>query len=115
MVSSIPNTNNFYTTLLFQITTTITTTNNNNKKRKKSILLYTTRWVGEGDLQKIEIWSYEQEVYAQHRIHPGEWDAQNSLPFWGTNRSPNLGHRTRPSESQQQQQLLYNYRMIFSY
>ena len=24
-------------------------------------------------------------------ISPGEWDVQNSLEFWDTNRSPNLG------------------------
>ena len=34
-------------------------------------------------------------VYAQHRILPGEWDGQNSLGFWDTNRSFNLGQKTR--------------------
>ena len=29
-------------------------------------------------------------VYAQPRIHPRKWDAQNSLGFWGTNGSSNL-------------------------
>ena len=28
-------------------------------------------------------------VYAQPRIHPGKWDAQISLGFWDTNRTPN--------------------------
>ena len=40
-------------------------------------------------------------VYAQIRIHPGKWDAQTSLGFWDTNRSPNLGQTTRPSNKQQ--------------
>ena len=42
-------------------------------------------------------------AYAQARIWPREWDAQTPLGFWETNRSPNLGHTTRPSNSQQQQ------------
>ena len=29
-------------------------------------------------------------VYTQPRIYPGEWDAQNSLGFWDTNKLPNL-------------------------
>ena len=33
---------------------------------------------------------------------PWEWDSQNYLGFWGTNRSPNLNQTTRPSDSQQQ-------------
>ena len=32
--------------------------------------------------QKIEIWPYEQMVYAQPRICPGKWDAQTRLGFW---------------------------------
>ena len=42
-------------------------------------------------------------VYAQPRILPEEWGAQNSLGFWSTNGWPNLGQTTRPSYSQQQQ------------
>ena len=34
-------------------------------------------------------------------IRPGEWDEQASLGFWDTNRSPNFGQTTRPSNSQQ--------------
>ena len=52
-------------------------------------------------MQEIEIWPYEQVEYAQLRTHPGEWDAQSSLGFWDTNKSPNLGQTTKPSDSQQ--------------
>ena len=59
----------------------------------------------EGDLleivQEIWIWLYEQLVYAQHKIRPGEWDAQSSLRFWDTSRSRYLDLTTRPSECQQ--------------
>ena len=47
------------------------------------------------------IWLYKQMIYIQPRICPGEWDAQNSLRFWHTNRSPNLGQTTRPYINQQ--------------
>ena len=40
----------------------------------------------------------------QTRIRPEKWDAQNSLGFRDTNRSPNLSQTTRFSDSQQQQQ-----------
>ena len=40
-------------------------------------------------------------IYAQPRIRPGKWDAQNSLGFWDTNGSPILGQTTRHSDSQQ--------------
>ena len=39
-------------------------------------------------------------IYEQPRICPGEWDAQTSLGFWGTNGSLNLGQTTRHSDSQ---------------
>ena len=29
---------------------------------------------------------------------PEEWDAQTSLIFWVTNKSPNLGQTTRPTD-----------------
>ena len=32
-------------------------------------------------------------VYAQTRICPGEWDLWNSLEFWDTNRSPDIGQK----------------------
>ena len=35
-----------------------------------------------GIVQEIEIWPYEQMIYAQPRICPGEWDTQASLGFW---------------------------------
>ena len=38
-------------------------------------------------------------IYAQPRISPRKWDVQNSLGFWDTNGSPNLGQKTRPSDS----------------
>ena len=48
---------------------------------------------GKGDplgiVQESEIWPYDQMVYAQTRICPRNWDAQNSLGFWDTDRSPN--------------------------
>ena len=43
-------------------------------------------------------------LYAQPSSCPGEWDAQTSLRFWNTSRSPNLGQSTWPSNNQQQQQ-----------
>ena len=56
-----------------------------------------TRLGGKGDpqgiVQKIEIWPWYQMVYTQTRINSGEWDAQNSLGFWNTNRS--LNHRQK--------------------
>ena len=42
-------------------------------------------------MQEIEVWPYEEMVFAQPIICPGEWDAQNPLGFWDTNGSPNLG------------------------
>ena len=52
-------------------------------------------------MQKIEIWPYEQVVYAQPRVCPGEWDAQTSPGFWDTNGSPNLKKTTIPIDNQQ--------------
>ena len=43
----------------------------------------------------ITIILYEQMVYAQPRICPGEWDPQTPMGFWHTTRSPNLGQTTR--------------------
>ena len=34
-----------------------------------------------GIVQEIEIWPYEEVVYAQAGICLGKWDAQNSLGF----------------------------------
>ena len=54
-----------------------------------------------GIVQKILIWPYKHVVYAQLGIRPGEWEAQTSLVFWDTNRSPHLGQTTRPCHIQQ--------------
>ena len=43
----------------------------------------------------------QKSVHAQAGIRPGEWDAQSSLGFWDTNRSPNLGQSTKLSDCQQ--------------
>ena len=55
----------------------------------KYIHIRKTRLDGQGDplgiVQEIEIWPYEQMVYAQPRICPGERDAQNPLRFWNIN------------------------------
>ena len=53
-----------------------------------------------GIVQEIEIWPYEQVVYARPRIRLGEWDAENPLGFWDTSRSPDLSQMTRPSDNQ---------------
>ena len=42
-----------------------------------------------GTVQEIEIWPYEQMVYAQSGICPGEWDTQTPREFWDTNGSSN--------------------------
>ena len=47
-------------------------------------------------------------VYAQPRTRSRKWDVQNSLGFWDTKGSSNLGQTTRPSDSQQQQQQQQN-------
>ena len=52
------------------------------------------------------MWSYEQMLYAQPRICPGEWDSQTSLGFWDTNGSPNLSQTTLPSNNQQEKENL---------
>ena len=41
-------------------------------------------------------------VYSLPRIRPRKWDAENSVGFWDTNGSSNLGQATRPRDSQQQ-------------
>ena len=43
-----------------------------------------------GIVQEIEIWPYDQMVYAQPNICPGEWDTQTLLGFWHTNGLLNL-------------------------
>ena len=48
-------------------------------------------------------------VYAQPRICPRKWEIQNSLGFWDTNESSNLGQTTRLSDSQQKKR---TYRIV---
>ena len=59
-----------------------------------------------GNVQEIEVWLYEQMVYAQPRICPGEWYTQTPLGFSDTNGSPNLGQTTRPYDKQQKRENL---------
>ena len=49
----------------------------------------------QGTVQEVEIWQYEQMVYAQPRICPREWDAQTPLRFLDTNALLNLGQTIR--------------------
>ena len=49
----------------------------------------------------IEIWPYEQMLYAQFRISPGKLDIQTPQGFWHSNKSPNLGQTTRNHHNQQ--------------
>ena len=58
-----------------------------------------------GIVQEIKIWPYEQVVYAQPGICPGEWDVQNYLDF-EIQRDPLIS--TRPSDSQQKKENLPN-------
>ena len=62
-------------------------------------------WLG-GDgnplriMQDIELWPYELLAWVQPRIRAEEWDAQNSLGFLDTNRSPNPDQKTKSRDSQ---------------
>ena len=51
------------------------------------------------ELCKVQIWPYEQMVYAQHRMRPRKWATQTPLWFWNTNGSPNLSKTTRPDNN----------------
>ena len=70
---------------------------------RRSIRLGTTGWArwSTGRLQVIEIWPYEQMLYAQPSSCPGERHTKTPLRLWHTNRSPNLGQKTRPYSNQQ--------------
>ena len=46
-------------------------------------------------MQEIEVWPYEQIVYAQPRMCLEEWNAQAPQGFWDTNGSPNLGQQLK--------------------
>ena len=54
-------------------------------------------------MQEIEIWPYEQMLFAQPRINPGKWDAR-SLRFWDINGSLNPSQTTKPNSNSQQEQ-----------
>ena len=58
-----------------------------------------------GIVQEIKIRPYEQMVYAQPNICPGEWDTKTLMRFWHTNWSHNLGQKTRPYNNQQKREL----------
>ena len=58
-----------------------------------------------GNVQEIEIWPYEQMVYAQPSSCPGEWDTQTPMRLWYTNGSSNLGQKTRPDSNQQKKNI----------
>ena len=49
-----------------------------------------------GNRREIEIWPYEQMVYAAPSISPVEWDAQTPLELWDTNGSSNIGLMAKP-------------------
>ena len=70
-----------------------------------------TRLGGQSDprgiVQEMEIWPYEQMVYAQPNICPGEWHAQTPLGFGHTNGSPNLGQTISAYNNQQQKKRIY--------
>ena len=61
-----------------------------------------------GIVQEIEIWPYEQMVYAQPRMCPGEWDTQSPQEFWDRNGSPNFGQTIGPCNNQQEKENLQN-------
>ena len=52
-------------------------------------------------MQEIEIWPFEELVYAQLGICPRKWDEKSFQGFLDKNGSPNLGQTTKPIDSQQ--------------
>ena len=40
-------------------------------------------------------------VYVQPRMCPGKWNPQTPIGLWHTNRTPNLGQKTRPDNDQE--------------
>ena len=53
------------------------------------------------EIQILISWPYEQMVYAQPNICPGECHTQTPLGFWHTNRLSNPGHTTWPYNNQE--------------
>ena len=66
-------------------------------------------------VQEIEIWPYYQMVYAETRISSGKCEAQNSLGFWDTNRSPNAGQKTRSSNKKKRIFIIKGYCLYLCY
>ena len=62
----------------------------------------------QGIVQEIEIWLYEQMVYAQPSICPGEYDAQIPMGFWDKNGSSNPRQTTRPNQQKSKQKKAKN-------
>ena len=52
-------------------------------------------------MQENEILPYEQLVYVQANICPGEWHTQTPMGFWDKNGSLNHSQATRPYNNQQ--------------
>ena len=54
-----------------------------------------------GNVQEISIWPCQQMVYAQPSTCPRKWHTWTPMGLWYTNRSPNLGPKTKPYNNQQ--------------
>ena len=64
-------------------------------------------WVGKVINWEIcKKFKFEQMIYAQPSICPGEWDAPTPMGFWDTNGSLNLSETTRPYDNQQKKENL---------
>ena len=74
----------------------------NDSLKKKSVRLDTNGWERWSTGNCARNWSLimQTNVDAQPGIRPEEWDAQNPLGCWDTNRPPNLSQPTRPSDRQ---------------
>ena len=58
-----------------------------------------------GDVQELEIWPYEQMVYAQPRTCPRKWYTWTPMGLRHTHGSPDLGQKTRPYNNQQKKRI----------
>ena len=76
-------------------------TRRNDRLHNRQMQLDMTGWARWSTGNCVEVWPYEQMVYAQLRICSKEWDAQTLLGFWNSNVSPNLGQTTRSYNNQQ--------------
>ena len=68
-----------------------------------------------GIVQEIEIWTYEQMVYAEPRICPWEWDAQTLLGFQNTKGSANIGKTTKSYNNQKKKKKKITRRIVDKY